>query len=245
MLFLVPSDVSKATKGAVLDFSKQGSKTLSIWGRKTKSFFSIFFEIGRMRRENQNLANKIIELSVQESKLKEVEIENNRLKELLSYKTTHSEENFLIADVIGLDPTGFYDTILVNKGSDNGVSAGQAVTSLGVLVGKVDEVWPTTSKITLIISKDSIIQVMLQNSRTSGILRGGISGIVLDDIPLDTQIAENENIITSGLGGSLPKNIYVGRAEKEISVKSDIFKTIKIKSPVNFPKLEIVSIILG
>lgn len=245
MLFLAPSDISKTTKGTVLDFSKQTAKILSIGGRKTKSFVSIFFEIGRLRKENQNLANKIVELGAQESKLNEAEIENSRLKELLSYKTAHPEENFLIADVIGLDPTGFYDTILVNKGSNDGISTGLAVTSLGVLVGKVTDVWQATSKITLIISKDSIIQVMLQNSRTNGILRGGISGMVLDDIPLDTLVAENENIITSGLGGSLPKNIYVGTAEKEISVKSDIFKTIKIKSPIDFPKLEIVSIILN
>ena len=69
--------------------------------------------------------------------------------------------------------------------------------------------------------------------------------MTLENIPLDTPIAGGENIITSGLGGKLPKGILIGKAGKEISAKSDIFKAIEVKSPINFFKLESLFIVSG
>jgi len=244
-VFIIPSPISRAGSNFVVNITKPISRSLVSAGKKVASTFSILVEIANLRKENRQLAEDLIRAKVDSAKLSELEIENQNLKQQLDYKEAHPKMKLILANVVGLDPTNFYDTIVLDRGSDGGISTGMAVISLGVLVGKVDQVFPGSCRVMLITSKDSIIQVMLEGSRTVGILKGGISGMALENIPLDTPIAAGENIITSGLGGKLPKGIYVGNAGREISAKSDIFKTIEVKSAINFSKLETLFIVSG
>ena len=115
-----------------------------------------------------------------------------------------------------------------------------AVVYNGVLVGQVSVVYKTTSKVTLITSKDSMVQAMLQDSRANGLLKGGLSGLYLDNIVLDTQYKTGENVITSGLGGDIRQGILIGTAGKMQSYSSGIFESIEVNPLVDFSKLEIV-----
>jgi len=243
--FLIPSPVSKILNNFVLKSTKKLAKSFVAAGRRTSESFSVIFEINDLRSENQRLADDIVRSKVDGSKFAELQVENSNLKERLAYKEAHPEMKLLISNVIGIDPTNYYDTILLDRGSLDGVSVGMAVTSLGVLVGKIDQVNDSTSRVLLITSKDSIVQVMLEGTRTTGVLKGGISGMALENIPLDTLVGDGENVITSGLGGKLPKGIFVGTASREISVKSDIFKTVEVRSPLNFQKFETLFIVTG
>lgn len=245
LILLVPSKISQTTNNFILKVSQPLTSGMVKAGESIAGTLSIFGEISNLRKENRRLAEDIIKAKVDSTKLEELEQENTSLKEALEYKEAHPEMKLLLAEIIGLDPTNFYDSLVLNKGSNDGVSDGMAVVYLGVLVGKIDQVTPDTSRVVLITSRDSIVQVMLESSRTTGILKGGISGMTLENIPLDTPIAESESIITSGLGGKLPKGIFVGSAGSEVSAKSDIFKTIEVKSPINFSKLENLFIIIG
>ncbi|MEI8061041.1 MAG: rod shape-determining protein MreC [Candidatus Berkelbacteria bacterium] len=243
--FVVPSPVSRYSAGFIRKVSRPISKPLVNFGYSTRDFFSMIFEIGSLRRDNQQLANDLVQLKVDGAKLTEISAENKSLKSQLDYKNAHPEMTMVLADVIGLDPSNYFGTLMIDKGSRDGVLPGQAVVSLGALVGKIDFVSDDSSRVMLITSKDSIVQVMLQNSRTTGVLSGGISGMKLGSIPLDTIIAPSENVITSGLGGKLPKGIYVGTTGSEVSVKSDIFKTVEVASPVDFSKIEYLFVVSG
>jgi len=245
VIFIIPSAISRKSSDFILAITTPVSRVLVSAGRKITNTFSVISEIGNLRKDNQRLTEDLVRAKVDSARLTELEIENNELRKQLEYKEAHPEMKLVPTNVVGLDPTNFYDTIVVDKGSNDGITQGIAVISLGVLVGKIDEVWGESSRVLLITSKDSIIQVMLENSRTTGILKGGISGMTLENIPLDTPIAGGENIITSGLGGKLPKGILIGKAGKEISAKSDIFKAIEVKSPINFFKLESLFIVSG
>jgi len=244
-VLIVPSAISRASSNFIINLVKPLSGPTISAGRKISGFFPLFSEIGSLRKDNQHLAEDLTRSKVDSAKLTELEFENITLKEQLAYKQAHPELKLLSVRVIGLDPTSLYDSLVIDRGSDDGVSSGMAVTSLGVLIGKINQVSPENSRVLLVISKDSIIQVMLSGSRTDGILKGGISGMTLQDIPLDTQVAANENVITSGLGGGLPKGIFVGNAGREVSTKSDIFKTIEVKSAIDFSKLESLFVVIG
>jgi len=244
-VFIVPSPVSEFSSQLIRKISKPISRPLISFGYKTKDFFLMIFQIGSLRSENQKLTNDLVVSLVNNSKMLELEKENQNLKTQLEYKNAHPEMKLTSANVIGLDPTNYYGTLMIDKGSDDGVSVGQAVISLGVLVGKIDQVSNNSSRVLLVTSKDSIIQVMLQESRTTGVLIGGISGIKLENIPLDTVISPSEKVITSGLGGKLPKGLLVGVVGNEISTKSDIFKTVEVKSPTTFSRLEILFVVTG
>ncbi len=244
-VFVIPSPLSRFSTDFITKISRPISKPLVSFGQNSKNFFSMIIEIGSLRRENQQLANDLVQSNVDQSKMLELTKENESLKTQLDYKNANPEMKLTLADVVGLDPTNFFGTLMIDKGSDDGVAVGQAVISLGALVGKVDQVSSNTSRVMLITGNDSIVQVMLENSRTTGTLVGGISGMKLGSIPLDAVIAPSENVITSGLGGKLPKGIFVGTAGSEVSVKSDIFKTIVVTSPVDFSKLEHLFVVTG
>jgi len=243
VFFVLP--MSQKSREIILGATTPLSGRLVIAGQKVASFFAIFSQISRLRKENLGLSEELIKAQVESAKMAELESQNQELKKLLDYKEAHPEMKLISANVVGLDPTNFYDAIVIDRGSDDGIEKGMAVVSLGVLVGKTSEVSPKTSQVLLITSKDSIVQVMLESSRTAGILKGGISGMTLENIPLDTPVAPDENIITSGFGGKLPKGLFVGKAGQEASVKSDIFKTIEVKSEINFSQLEILFVVSG
>lgn len=242
LILLIPSPASNFSKKYVRSFATTLSRPFINAGRKVSSSFSVIFEIKNLRSRNKDLENAVIELKSENASLQEEKTENQSLKQLLDYKKI-SDQKLILASVTAIDPNSYFDSITVDRGTDDGVAVGQAVIFSGALIGKVQSVSEKNSQILLITSKDSVVQVMLSNSRTTGILRGGINGITLENIPLDVKIDENETIITSGLGAGLPKGIYVGNTGKEVSAKSDIFKTVDVVSPVDFSKIEFLFIV--
>lgn len=245
VLFVVPTLVSRSVSDFVIERISPFSQKLISSGYNFSDSLSLLFEIKDLRSENQRLESELINAKVERSKSEELEKENQAFKEQLAFKSSHPELKLIFSQVIGLDPTNLTNTLLIDRGAEDEIQKGMAVMSSGVLIGKIERVEASTSEVVLLTSKDSIVQVMLQDSRTTGVLKGGASGMTLDNIPLDTKITPNEIIITSGLGGKLPKGIYVGNAGGEAGTKSEIFKNVLVKSPVNFSKLEYLFIVAG
>lgn len=218
-------------------------RTVSASSIRSNKLFSGISELFNLRQQNQELTEKIKDLSIDRSRILELEIENENLKKQLGFIEEHRELSLVPAKIIGREPTSFLDYIVVDKGEEDDVSVGSAVVSDGFLVGKVTEIWSNQSKITLITSKDSIVQAMLQENRVQGILKGGLSGIVLENIPQDLEVASGENVITSGLDGDVEQGLLIGEVVSQQSSKAEIFKTLSVRSLVDFSKLELVFII--
>ena len=206
-------------------------------------FFSGIGEISKVKDENSQLAAKLQKLKLDSSELEELKVENKILKNQLGFAEEHKEYELIGTKIIGRDPVSFMDRIIVDKGGDDGVILGAVAISDGALAGKVTEVLDHQSKVTLITSKDSIIQVMLQKSRVMGVLRGGLSGLTLENIPQDIEVKSGEGIVTSGLGGSIDQGILVGEVVGQNSSKAQIYKTLSIQPTVDFSKLELIFII--
>lgn len=244
LILVIPSPVGEFSKKYILAFGTSISKPFLNAGKKVSSTFSIVFEIKDLRSRNKDLENAVIELKSENAALQEAKYENQNLKQLLDYKKL-SDQKLILASVTAIDPNSYSDSITVDRGTNDGIAVGQAAIFSGALIGKVQSVSENNSQILLITSKDSVVQVMLSNSRTAGTLHGGINGITLENIPLDVKIDDNEAIVTSGLGATLPKGIYVGNTGKEVSAKSDIFKTVDVVSPVDFNKIESLFIVVN
>jgi rod shape-determining protein MreC len=233
----------RAVNGFVLQSTQGMSAKTSAMGKKTKHFFSFFTEISNYRKQNAELAGKLSALEVDQSKITELEYENDLLKKELGYIQGNKDYSLIPSKIIGRDPTNYLDEITIDTGKNEGVAPGMAVLSGGALAGQVKEVYDDQSKVTLITSKDSVILAMLQTSRSKGILRGGISGLLLEDITHDVQFEPNEFIVTSGLDGQLREGILIGRAGKISNSSSDLFKNISVEPVVDVSKLEIVFVL--
>jgi len=95
----------------------------------------------------------------------------------------------------------------------------------------------------LITDYNSLVPVILQDSRATGLLRGGLGGLVIEDIPLNIPIKAGEEVVTSGLGGTMPSGILVGKTNKIVSKEGDIFQKITLETPINIYYLEFVFVV--
>lgn len=238
------SPIKKNVRGVLFSLYNKPAEYLTNQGRKTKGFFSFASNISKLRQQNDELTQKIQSMEVDNSNIVELQYENSVLKKELGYSENNPGFKLLSTKIVGREPTTFLDYVIVDKGSNSDIKPGMAVISAGVLIGQVREVFPDQSKITLITSKDSIVMAMLQTSRSKGILRGGISGLILENITQDVAYTEGENVVTSGLDGELPPGILIGKTGSLESSSSDLYKNISIDPIADLSRLELVFIVI-
>lgn len=217
--------------------------SLSQAGFHFEHAFSFISSISSLRSENDRLIKEISGLEVDRSKIAELEHENQLLKTELGFLETNNSKELVPAKIVGREPVSFLDNVIIDRGRKDGLQTDMAVISCGALVGQVSEVYDNRARVTLITSKSSIIQAMLQQSRSKGVLKGGISGLVLENITQDANYIKDEYVITSGLGEELPEGILIGKADQTRSLSSSIFKSITVEPIADMSNLEVVFVV--
>lgn len=191
-----------------------------------------------MKNENNNLLQQNVQLS-------EAEKENEALRAQLGFQQKSTFKT-VPAEVIAKDPTDIQKIFEISVGKKQGIKNGMPVISSGFLIGKISEVHYNTSKVLLITNPNSIINGILQKSRTYGLVYGEIGfGLTMNSIPQGVQINIGDIVVTSGLGGDFPKGLILGKVSGIISKQGEMFQTAKLSSMIDFAKLETVFVIIG
>ena len=206
-------------------------------------------------RNYRNLQQRVTELElitqgliVENLRLKEVERENQRLRELLAFAETRPSFELrggqIIARVIGKNATNFLDVAMIDLGSRHGIHVGMPVVNEQGLVGRIYTVTATTSKVLLITDPSSTVNTILQASRLTGIVNGAPgSDPVMGFIPQGTEVGVGEVVLTSGMGGNFPKGIPVGQVVDVRQKDVDVFQEAIVRPTVNFGRLEFVMVV--
>lgn len=187
--------------------------------------------------QNQSLAAEIVSLKAKKA------VEDVITRDLSAKLSFKDSRQVIVAKIVGRSTTGSNYGFVVNRGKNDLISEGSAVISNGYLVGSVKKVYSDQSEVLLVNNYNSLIPVILENSRMSGLLRGGINGLVVEDVPLEGDFNKGENVMTSGLGGIIPEGIPIGQTVSMQNSKGDLFSKISVSSPIIFSKIEIVEII--
>lgn len=194
--------------------------------------------------ENAALKDQVLQQSAEIAQLQAVQTENAQLRKDLGFTTARPELKLSPAEVIGYSPLQAYDTITINKGSSDGIATGEAVVSQGYLIGQVGSTSSHTAEVLLLSNRSVLTPVQISGSQVTGILSGGISGLVVNNIPLDTQVSKGQLVVTSNLEGLYPSGIAIGTVEDILSKKEDIFLSLRVSSPINTGALGEVYIVL-
>lgn len=214
---------------------------VSLVGRKVSNFFHFWGQIRNLTKENNELREEVKTLMVDKAKFEQFEKENEILREQLDYQK-YSEHKILPAFTIGFDPNNLLQIITLNRGKKQGIKKGMAIVAgKGVLVGQIQEADFATSSGLLITDGNSRIPAKILDSQADGVLRGehGL-GLVMEMIPQDKQIKPKDLVVTSDLGGKVPKDLVIGEIEEILSSENELFQRARIKSPVDFKELESV-----
>ena len=221
----------------------QKASTSSI--RFVRDIWRHYFFVVNVAKENDNYQkalNKAFENNIQ---LKEFELSNSRLRNLLNFKKTITDR-VLSAEVIGKDPSPWFKTVLIDKGENDGVETGMAVVVPKGIAGQVTDVSANYSKVLLIIDHNSAVDALVQNDRARGIIQGGAAGQCLFKYVLRKHdIKIGDIVVSSGLDGVFPKGLAVGYVSAVIKPKSGIFQDVTVSPYVDFEKLEEVLIVLN
>jgi len=174
-----------------------------------------FTTTGRCLRENKALKEQLNRLSLEISRMNSIQVENNRLREILFFKK-HTQFKTISAEVISRVPSAWSEEILIiNKGEKHRIKRRMAVCTARGLIGTVIETGPITSKVMLITDPESRIGVILQDSRQSGVLEGNDDATCkMIYLPMDIDLKFGEKIVTAGVGGIVPGGIPVGTVHK-------------------------------
>lgn len=230
-------------KDAVYSLLSPFTKMLNSSSQKTRGFFTNIKSIQDLSRENKEAKARIGELEGELVRLKEIEHENQILKEEFGFFQKEREKKLVPAEITSKSVSAYLQNMTINKGTKDGVAKNQAVVSRGYLIGIISETSENFSQVRLVTDAKTIIPVMLQDSRGTGLLRANLSGLFAENIPIDVEIKSGEPVLTSDLGEIIPADIIIGKVETITSYRSQIFQTVKITSPVDFSKLEMVFII--
>lgn len=202
--------------------------------------------LGSLKEENEKLRHQIEQLNTEVVRLREVQLENERLRALIAYQQGNPGLRFQTAAVIGRDPTNLVQTIVINKGLKQGVSKGMVVVAEGGLAGKVTNAYENSAKVRLITDPSSAVSAMVQRSRSSGLVEGKAGGaLAMSYLAKGDDVAVGDLVITSGLGGGFPKGILIGQITEVGGSPSEPFQHVLLQPAASFSKLEEVLVIIN
>lgn len=161
------------------------------------------------------------QLVQQYSQMEEYKQEAQRLQKLLDLKDAYQIEG-TGARVIGRSSEAWSQTVIINKGSDDGVSTGQTVMGTSGVVGQIVSTSSHTATVRLLTDPQSGAAAMVQSSRAEGILRGSLVGLLyLEDLDADAEVNVGDVVVTSGLGGSYARGLIIGTVVKVDAQQGD------------------------
>ncbi|MBF8250777.1 MAG: Cell shape-determining protein MreC [Deltaproteobacteria bacterium] len=208
----------------------------------TDAWFGYIYLIG-LKEENRLLRDETSELRGRINALKEAIQENQRLKDLLSFKET-TEYGTTTARVIGVSPLRSFKTIIISKGSIDGVRKDMAVVTKDGVIGRILSTAANTSKVLLITDRNSDVDALIQRSRDRGIAEGGDSALIqLKYLSKNADAVVGDLVVTSGIGGVFKKGCIIGAISRVDKKAGLMFHYVEIEPSVNFSKLEEVLVI--
>lgn len=169
--------------------------------------------------ENKQLKNELKELKFQQQIFSSMKVENGRLRELLG-SSMRLDSKVLIAELLAIDLDPYANKVLINKGAHHSVYLNQPALDAFGIFGKVIHVSPRSATIMLISDVNHGIPVQINRNGLRSIAFGSGQSTRLDllHLPNNSDVREDDLLVSSGLGGVFPKGYPVGRVT---SVKQD------------------------
>jgi rod shape-determining protein MreC len=244
LVFLSPKGFFDPLRGLFLGVAYPFQKTFYIISQQTGRFFKTLSSISELKDENEKLLKENRALSSRVADLRGQEKENEELRNQL--KLAPREKFDLEASfVIGQNPEGQGSWIMIDKGRENGVGEGMPViVSEGILVGKVEEVFTYSAKVLLLTDSSSFVNAINLESGARGILTGEYSlGLTFGMVAQTDVLNVGDNIVTSGLGGSFPKGLLIGKIQNTKNTQDKLFQQALVSAKVKYSDLETVFVV--
>ena len=195
-------------------------------------------------QENVKLKKELQQALARIGRFQEIELANSRLRRLLDFKVNFGTQS-IAAEVVGKDPSPWYRTVIINKGSSEGLRKGLPVGVPEGVAGQVTDTSAQYAKVMLIIDRNSAVDAFVQRTRARGIIKGeSTSSCVFQYALRKDEVKVGDKIVASGLDGVFPKGMPIGEVSGVVRRAAGIFQEVTVTPHVDFEKLEEVLVIL-
>jgi rod shape-determining protein MreC len=212
--------------------------------RFARDIWHQYFYLVTVTKQNQILRTRLNQALEVSNQWQETELANSRLRNLLDFEKTISEL-VVAAEVIGKDPSAWFKTVIIDKGTSDGLTRGLPVVMPQGIAGQVVEVSNHYSKVMLIIDRNSAVDALVQRTRARGVIKGEATDRCrLDFVLRKNDVRVGDTVVSSGLDGVYPKGLRIGFVAEVIEHDADIFHEVIVTPYVDFEKLEEVLVVL-
>jgi rod shape-determining protein MreC len=210
--------------------------------------------------DNERLRLEIAALRSETTLLERVARENKELRNLLGFRQRVTDKTVACQVIARDDGYGWWQTIRLDKGRDDGVSENQPVITPEGLVGKTIDVSGQTCDVLLISDRNFKVAVRFDQEGSYGILHGGgVSlrgvhslGVICAPVPFqveylrkDMTIKPGERVVTSGLGGVFPEGLVVGQVGLVAPDETGLYQVATVVPAADLARLRQVLVVMG
>lgn len=244
LIFWNPFGFFDFFRGVIFRSTYPFAKVLFVSSEKIKQVTFFISSIGEMKNENEKLSGENVRLAAENAMLRDMKKENDILREQNNLFLRDRFEGQM-AQVIGRDVGGVGNWIMIDKGSRDGISEGMPVVAFGRnLVGRVKKTYATSSQVMLLSNPESFINAEMGATQAKGIVRGEYGlGLILDDVLQTDKIDVGDEIITSGIGGDMPRGLLIGKAKEVYASPDHLFWRAVVFQLIAPDDLRFVSVI--
>lgn len=232
-------------------------KAASFAAFETSDLVRFLSSVGDLKDENIRLEKERLVLLSENARLSDLVKDDETLRSELGL-LPRGTFALAAAAVIGReDADGSGHALIIDRGSFAGVAKGMPVivsgggvqsgaASSGVLIGRVDQVFPMSSRVMLVSDPESRINAIVPDTDARGIVKGehGL-GAMLDMVLQADTIRAGDTVTTSGLGGDMPEGLLIGTLQDPGFSPDRLFRRSAVVFPVRYDRLRYVFVITG
>jgi len=199
----------------------------------------------QLRDQVRFLRRELREQKREVARLGELQLENERLRKLLSFRP-EVETEVVTARVVGADALGLSRSLAIDRGTLDGVRKGAAVLAPEGVVGQVLLAGRHAARVLLITDHNSGVDGIVQRTRARGIVEGALGGgCGLKFVKRTERLEVGDLVVTSGMDGIFPKGLPIGRIASIDKRGQSLFQYATVEPTVDFGRLEEVLVARG
>lgn len=235
----------KTAMGNIVSPMQKGINTV---GYSVSDQFKKLASISKLLDENEKLEKQVNTLSYENKIFLQDKYELDRLRNLYKLDKKYADYPKVGARVISSDSSNWYNTFLIDKGTEDGIAVDMNVIAGNGLVGIIEEVGKNWSRVRSIIDDSSNVSAMFLKTSDTCMVRGDLklmdSGVIaIDLINKNAKVYDGYEVVTSHISDKYLQGILIGYVSNIKVDSGNLAKTAYLTPAVDFKRLEEVLII--
>jgi len=230
--------------GGLLDLAVPVQKMVAVPVDVLRDGWRHYLSLVDVHEENEVLRHELQDLRDDNLQLREALVASGRLERIAKMRESY-EIPMLSAELVGVDVSPWFRSMLLDKGRRHGVRSGMPVISERGLAGLVTATAEAASRSMLLLDRQSAVDGTVQRSRARGLVRG-LGGDLLEFafVARGSDVRQGDVVISSGLDGVYPKGLLIGQIREVPAAESRLLVRAVLEPAVDFGRLEQVFVML-